>query len=410
METLRFLMVSTYYPPLTLGGDAYFVKYLSEELAKKGHEVHVFYSPGAYDLMRPGRTPVGDAEGGRIVRHGHSFRHPKLEILSSLAFGHGQNSVRGFETVRRSVKPDIVHWHNTRGFIGEPIPTNGATNLLTAHDYYMICPRANLLRPNMSACDKARRCSLCSIRWKRPPQTWRLGNRRVLRPHRDVSVISPSEFLAAKLRNEGISVPWVLGNFVPDVGARTSDSARDTAKDMIVYLGMLEVHKGVMTLVQAFINTKDQQGFTLALVGDGTLRKRLENLAMIPALGNRLQVKGFIPRDELDHILSEATMQIIPSEWYENAPLVALEALCRGIPVLSSDMGGLPEIMTPTSGSMLFAGGDGQDLEKKLVMAWNQRDEMPAQGLKAREEYEKRHTPTAHMRAYSRIINRPICE
>ena len=44
METMKILMVSTFYPPYHLGGDAVHVKYLADELTKAGHEVHIIHS------------------------------------------------------------------------------------------------------------------------------------------------------------------------------------------------------------------------------------------------------------------------------------------------------------------------------------------------------------------------------
>src|SRR5438093_7983179 len=65
METLRFLMVTTFYPPYHLGGDAVHVQYLARALAAKGHEVHVEFSPAAYALKRKKRpnTPPVEDEG-----------------------------------------------------------------------------------------------------------------------------------------------------------------------------------------------------------------------------------------------------------------------------------------------------------------------------------------------------------
>src|SRR4030067_495916 len=52
METRTFLMTSSYYPPYHIGGDATHVKYLSEELLKLGHEVHVMFSLDAYNYKK----------------------------------------------------------------------------------------------------------------------------------------------------------------------------------------------------------------------------------------------------------------------------------------------------------------------------------------------------------------------
>ena len=52
METLRFLFTTSFYPPYSIGGDATHVKYLAEELAREGHEVHVVHSIDAYRAKR----------------------------------------------------------------------------------------------------------------------------------------------------------------------------------------------------------------------------------------------------------------------------------------------------------------------------------------------------------------------
>jgi len=53
METRTFLMTSSYYPPYHFGGDAVHVKYLSEELVKLGHEVHVMFSIDGFKYKKP---------------------------------------------------------------------------------------------------------------------------------------------------------------------------------------------------------------------------------------------------------------------------------------------------------------------------------------------------------------------
>ncbi len=63
METLKFLMVTTFYPPHHLGGDAVHVRYLAEAIAERGHEVHVEFSPAAARLKGVGTAP-SEPDGG----------------------------------------------------------------------------------------------------------------------------------------------------------------------------------------------------------------------------------------------------------------------------------------------------------------------------------------------------------
>ena len=74
METLRFLLVSTFYPPYHLGGDAVHVQYLAEALAAQGHEVHIEHSPAAYRVKRRGTRPVIAGPHDRV--HVHPLTRP----------------------------------------------------------------------------------------------------------------------------------------------------------------------------------------------------------------------------------------------------------------------------------------------------------------------------------------------
>ena len=58
MDSLKFLMTCSFYPPYHVGGDATHVEYLAKELAKRGHEVHVFHSLDAYKIKRGGKLPA----------------------------------------------------------------------------------------------------------------------------------------------------------------------------------------------------------------------------------------------------------------------------------------------------------------------------------------------------------------
>ncbi len=63
METLRFVMVTTHYPPQHVGGDAMMVKHISTELTKRGHEVNIFYDPSVHNIIHgSGRTTMDSNE------------------------------------------------------------------------------------------------------------------------------------------------------------------------------------------------------------------------------------------------------------------------------------------------------------------------------------------------------------
>ena len=400
METLRFLMVSSHYPPRHLGGDAVMVQYLSEELAKRGHEVHVLHDPAIYSLVRESSNSVQQKKGFGPAIHTVDSKESHTRVLLSLSFGLSGKARERLNGLCRELRIDCVHWHNTKGFIGRPYAFDGKPTLYTAHDYYLVCPRSNLARPDMSFCQKPFLCQSCLLRWKKPPQLWRIGSRRVIELEQAIRMIAPSEFMARRLRLDGLSGAHLLRNFVPDVAPTDS-----VGGDHIVYMGMLEPHKGPETLLNAFGRSRNLQGFKLHIIGDGSLREQLRRSVKDMGLTERVNVPGFLPRGDATAILGGSTAMVVPSEWPENAPLTVLESLSMGVPVISSDSGGLPEIIGPDCGSATFKSGNADELAQRIVTFWENRDHMMSARRKARLAYEHNFSPDAHIARYMGLIH-----
>lgn len=401
METTTFLMVSTYYPPHHLGGDAVFVRYLSRELASRGHEVHIFHNPAAYRVIRKlAPTADGDEEG--VIKHTYSTSAPKRDIGLALSLGISKKAERQLAKVVADVKPDVVHWHNTKGFLKPIDCSSKCKHLYTAHDYYLVCPKSNLLRPGLVPCDRPEWCQLCLLRWGTVPQLWRISRRRPILLPRGMIVVSPSEFMSQRLSAEGIRTDVVLRNFVPDLGRRAVKST--TEMDTVTYIGLIEKHKGVVDLLTAFSDSRANQGFRLAFVGEGSMRDYLAKEIVRLNLRTRVELHGFLDLERLNGILNRTAIQAVPSLWYENAPLVVLEAMSRGIPVLGSDRGGLPELLTEESGATVFHGGDRADLALKLAKLWESRYSLPDLGGRARSAYDGKFTPSKHIQEYTNLV------
>jgi glycosyltransferase involved in cell wall biosynthesis len=404
MESLRFLMVTTHYPPYHLGGDARFVEYLSQELALRGHEVHILSSPNVFELLREGESKSRKVEDKSVVRHEYRPEIGRIDPVLSLVLNSGQRPLRQLTEVTRQVKPDIVHWHNSKGFLGRPISTRGATNLYTAHDYYAVCPRSNLLRVGSRICKDPILCQFCLLGWKKPPQLWRALGKRVVRLQPDFTVISPSQFVADRLREDGIATGNLVRNFVPDSHSHTRGREN---RDTLLFLGLLEGHKGPQSLLEAFAKSSARQNFRLSMVGEGSFKTRLRERVAQLGLTERVDVPGFLPNEALEDVFKRAAALVVPSEWYENAPLVVLEGFSRGIPVIGSNMGGLPEILTKESGSLVYHSGDVGALAECIESMWNGHHLVEESGRKARNEYLAKFTPEAHIKTYFNVLGNP---
>ena len=215
--------------------------------------------------------------------------------------------------------------------------------------------------------------------------------------------------MASRLREDGISNVRTLRNFVPDPSPGKAMEQQDDGA--IIYLGMMERHKGPETLLNAFYRTRNDHGFVLNMVGDGPLKDYLVGRIKTLKLDRRVRMLGFLSRGDLNTLRRTAIAQIVPSEWPENAPLTVLEALSLGTPILGSDYGGLPEIATPDSGCTTFKGGDQHSLDRSLVDLWNRRDDLSEARKLARKAFEEKYSPEIHLKSYMEIIKghqRPI--
>jgi glycosyltransferase involved in cell wall biosynthesis len=404
VETLRFLMVSTHFPPYKMGGDANLVGYLAEELARRGHDVHVAYNPSVYRILRgslpPGRNEIVIRD---VTIHEFVPFASRPNLLVTLTFGMDSHAKNWLEAITSRSRFDVVHWHNTKGFIDRPFAVSGSQSLYTAHDYYSVCPRSNLMRPGEHICKKPEFCQFCLARWRKPPQLWRVGGRRVIRLPEGFKILCPSEYIANRLREDGVLTHRVLRNFVPDPGESTSGiAARD---DTILFVGILERRKGPQTLLQAFIESKSDQHFKLVIAGEGPLKNALREKVQSNGAQDRVSVPGFLSDADLASMLRQASLIVVPSEWPDNAPLTTLEAFSYGVPVLGTREGGLPEILTPESGSMLFNAGNVNELSELLVSLWQDRHELRRMGNMARKIYKEKYSPEAHLARYMTAID-----
>ena len=107
--------------------------------------------------------------------------------------------------------------------------------------------------------------------------------------------------------------------------------------------------------------------FTLLVAGGGALTPEFERAA---AQDSRIELLGYIQGDAKDGAFRRADCLMLPSLWYENAPVVIVEAAAYGLAVIGSDLGAIPEFVTQGKTGLLHAPGDAHALAgamKQLV-------------------------------------------
>jgi glycosyltransferase involved in cell wall biosynthesis len=398
MESLRFLLTSSFYPPYHVGGDANHVRYLAEELARLGNEVHVVHSLDAYRVKRKEFPKRCGSRG--VVLHKIETRFSR-SAYEAYVFGASHRITNNFRAIVREVKPDIVHHHNISLLGYEILERYGNyVNLCTAHDYWLICPQSNLLRNGRQVCDKGS-CVFCGLFFRRPPQFWRYGSRFKRAIGQIDMLIAPSDYLRDRITREVPVRAVTIPNFVPNPPAQMSSSSR--FGKFLIYAGMLEKHKGVLELLKAYKELAKNADVKLVIVGDGTLRHRLREAVVQNGLMGMVHLMGWVEHDSLYPMLKESAALVIPSIAPENAPLIALEALSMGTPVVGSDIGGLPEIVDKVDSRLTFSWCDPDGLRRALDYAIEHKSTLTEI---AKDVFNHFYTPEKYLDRYVTLLNR----
>ena len=273
METLKFLFTTTFYPPYHIGGDAVHVKYLAEELAMRGHEVHVLHSLDAYRIKRKNLPKKVETDGVYI----HVI-DTRFSLSPYVVYLLGGSSVilRKFQELIREIKPDIVHHHNI-SLLGYSLlkKQGNYLNLYTAHDYWLICQQNNLMRTRTEICDGSRFCALCALRRRRPPQLWRYSKGFKTAVNDVDLLISPSNYLREKILKSFNVKVVTIPNFTPEPPRDIKPSG---FSNFFLYAGVLEEHKGVLNLIKAYEDISEEVEAKLIIVGDDFVSKLMKRV------------------------------------------------------------------------------------------------------------------------------------
>ena len=155
----------------------------------------------------------------------------------------------------------------------------------------------------------------------------------------------------------------------------------------IVSVARLVPIKGMSYLIRAMAQVKDG---SLVIIGDGPERRKLELLSKHLELGDRVFFTGWINDHSriLDH-LKQATVFVLPS-LSEGLPRVLIEAMACGLPVVATDVGGVPEAVVDGVNGLLVPRRDEKALAKAIEYVFNHIDfqrRASAENVKAATEY-----------------------
>ncbi|NDC77663.1 MAG: N-acetyl-alpha-D-glucosaminyl L-malate synthase BshA [Chitinophagia bacterium] len=144
--------------------------------------------------------------------------------------------------------------------------------------------------------------------------------------------------------------------------------------------------KRIDDVVRIFAGIRKQLPSKLLLVGDGPERPMAEDLVRQLGLCDDVRMLG--KQQDMEDIFVISDLFLLPSE-YESFGLAALEAMAAGVPVVASDAGGIPEIVTPGSNGELAAVGDVESMASMAVSILGEDEVLEAYRKGARAQAQR---------------------
>ena len=286
--------------------------------------------------------------------------------------------IYSFEARRRlgellgRVRPDIAHAHNIYHHISPSIlgllKGRGIPTVLTLHDLKIACPAYNMLAPD-GICERCKggkvynvvrnRCiggsaAMSLVVMMEAVVHKLLGS---YRRHVDCFVV-PSRFYIEKFSEWGM--PASLFRHVPNfVDVPRYEPCYEPGAAFL-YFGRVIRQKGVATLIRAVAGA----GKKLLVAGTGPELEEMRTLAA--GLNADVTFLGHLSGQQLRHVIGSCRAVVLPSEWYENAPVSLLEAYALGKPVIGARIGGIPELIRENETGVCFESGNVTSLQRVL--------------------------------------------
>jgi glycosyltransferase involved in cell wall biosynthesis len=330
-------------------------------------------------------------------------RSPMAKLSRAVGAIYSTEAARRIRGLIALTRPNVAHAHNIYHHLSPSVLVElhrqAIPVVLTLHDLKLVCP-AYKMHTQGAVCERCRSGALRNVVKNRCIKNSTAMSALVWLEstvHKALDLymstvtrfVVPSRFFLQKFAEWGVDT----GRFVHipnsvDVEAMTAEG---TPGDAFVYLGRLVPEKGVATLIRAAALARVR----LRIIGTGSEEQALRQLAA--ELGGDVEFTGYLTGSALRAAISSARAVVIPSEWYENAPISVMEASALGRPVIGANIGGIPELIRPGETGFIFTSGSVDSLVdvltsvQRLPVSATQR-----MGSAGREWMRAEFSPTAY--------------
>lgn len=393
---MKILMVNKFHY-LKGGSEKYYFD-LANLLKENGHEVAFFSMKDEKNIKTDCKEyfvePIDLNTGSKLKA---------FDVIYS------KDNKKKMEEALEDFKPDIVHLNNFQrqlsASIIEPIKKRNIPIVFTAHDVQAICPAITMMDNDKNICERCigGKYSNCIKKKCNKGSTLKSAigaiegkyyrNKKIYTEKID-KIISPSEFYKSKFIEDGVQAEKVVAmhNFV-DIEQYDVELQDD---GYALYIGRLSKEKGILNLINAFAKLDSGK---LYIAGEGPEKDNIEKFIKENNLEQRVELLGFLSKEEVIDWTRKCRFTVVPSIWYENCPYSVMETLAIGKPVVGANIAGIPELVKDNRSGFIYKYDDINDLADKMRILFEDRNlaeefgknaKMDAKELYAKDVYYKK--------------------
>ncbi|MFG6447015.1 glycosyltransferase [Roseateles sp. BYS180W] len=321
---------------------------------------------------------------------------------------------RKLEQLLGVFKPDIAHlhciYHHLSPSILPVMRKHGIPVVMTAHDLKLACPAYKMLNAG-GICEKCKDGSVLNVVKNRCIRG-SLGASAIVAVESALhgvggllntyykhlsAIVAPSHFYREKLIEWGWDAKRVV--YIPNF-SDVPDQVSGKPGQYILYFGRLSFEKGVHTAIAAAAAA----GVELVIAGTGPDDSKLKALAQ--ELKAPVRFVGYQSGAALHQLVDDCRAVVLPSEWYENAPMTVLESFARGKTVIGATMGGITEMINEGENGWLFESGNAAALAQAYAQVMGESDSrLLEMGMGGRQLVQEKFSRSRYVEEMSRLYD-----
>ncbi|MEP6546172.1 MAG: glycosyltransferase [Gammaproteobacteria bacterium] len=326
-----------------------------------------------FSMRHPLNQPSKWAEHFAEQSAGETRASPLSKVSRAVTAIYSRDAARRIRRLIDLVRPQVAHAHNIYHHLSPSILVelrrDNVPIVMTLHDLKLVCP-AYKMHTQGAVCEECRGGALRNVIAHRCIKNSAAMSALVWLEstiHKALDLylgnvtrfVVPSRFFLHKFAQWGIDTRRFA--HIPNSIQVDDRPVNAEVGDAFVYLGRLVPEKGVATLIRAAAQARVR----LRVIGTGSEEEALRRLAA--EMGGNVEFTGYLTGEALRDAIRSARAVVVPSEWYENAPISVMEASALGRPVIGANIGGIPELIRPGETGFLFTSGNLESLVEVLA-------------------------------------------